>query len=97
MDQCVASIESLTNRLRTQTWFHELSDQESEGEIDRMVGERPRPAPPRRGVLRARVPVREFDQRINQLRDEVQTRGGLDRDAFAQRVTRFLEEHQRRE
>ena len=47
-------------------------------------------APPRRGVTRARVPVREFDQWINQLRDEVQTRG-LDRE----RVTRFLEEHQR--
>ena len=31
----------------------------------------------------------EFDQWINQFRDEVQTRG-LDRDAFHQRVTRFL-------
>ena len=36
--------------------------------------------------MRARVPVREFHQWVNQLRDEVQTRGGLDRDAFAQRV-----------
>ena len=73
-----------------------MSDQESDDEIDRMVGDRPRPAPPRRGVIRARVLVQELDQWSNQLRHEVQTRG-LDRDAFHQRVTRFLEEHQRRE
>ena len=43
--------------------------------------------------MRARVPIGEFDQWINQLRDEVQTRG-LDRDAPHKRVTRLLQEHQ---
>ena len=94
-DQCVASVERPTNRLRTQNWYDELSEQESDDE-DGMVGDRPRPAPPRRGVTRARVPVQEFDQWMNQLRDEVQAHG-VDREAFHQRVTQFLEEHQRRE
>ena len=38
VDQCVASVERLTNRLRMKGWYHELSDQESEDGIDRMVG-----------------------------------------------------------
>ena len=39
VNQCNANIERLTNRLQTQTWYHELSDQEGDDEIDRMVGD----------------------------------------------------------
>ena len=41
---CLARIERLTNhnQMRTQDWYHELSDQESEDEIDQMVGDEPR-------------------------------------------------------
>ena len=41
-------VDRLTDRVRTQVWYHELSEQESEDEIDRMVGDELRPPPPRR-------------------------------------------------
>ena len=82
--------------MRTQNWYHDLSDQESDDEVDQMVEGRPRPAVPRRMVMQARVPLGELDQRVNQLRNDVQNRG-LDNNAFHQRVTQFLAEHQRRE
>ena len=42
VDLCLARIERLTNRMRTQQWYHALSDQESDDEIDRMIGDEPR-------------------------------------------------------
>ena len=61
-----------------------------------MVEGRPRPAAPRRMVTQARAPLEELDQWITQLRSDVQNRG-LNNEAFRQRVTQFLAEHQRRE
>ena len=82
VDQCVARVERLTNRLRMQDWYHELSDQESEDDIDRMVGEQSRPTPPRRSVQRIGSPhLRLNNGSVSS--DEFQLRG-LDRDAFMQ-------------
>ena len=47
---CLARIELLTNRIRAQDWYRELSDQESEDEIDRMVGDEPRSAQEHGGI-----------------------------------------------
>ena len=55
MDQRIAHIDRLEIRMRTQNWYHDLSDQESNDQIDRMVENRPRPAVPRRVVMQARV------------------------------------------
>ena len=87
-DQCIALIERLENRLRTQTWYHELSDQGNDDEIDRMVGDRPRPAPPRHAVMRAKAPTGELDRWVNQLQEEVQTQG-MESYVFHQRVSDF--------
>ena len=47
-------------------------------------------------AMQARVPLGELDQWVTQLRKDVQNRG-LNNEAFHQRVTQFLAEHQRRE
>ena len=73
MDLCLARIERLTNRIRPQDWYHELSDQESEDEIDRMVGDEPRSTQERRGIRRVRAPTADIDQWLNQFREEFQT------------------------
>ena len=49
--QCAANLARLEDRMRTQNWHHELSDQESDDEVDRMVGDRPS------AVMQARVPL----------------------------------------
>ena len=61
-----------------------------------MIGEEPRPPPPRRSGQRTSVPTTEIEQWVTQLRDEFNVRG-LDWDVLTQRFTRFLEEQQRRE
>ena len=96
VDECVASVERLTDRLRTQHWYHELSEQESDDEIGRMVEDQPRPPPPRHGAQRTRILMSEVDRLVTQIRGEFHI-CGLDRDALTQLMQRFLEEHQRRE
>ena len=70
VDLCLARIERLTNRLRTQEWSHELFDQESDDDIDRMVGGEPRSTPPRREAQQVRVPTTEIERWINRFREE---------------------------
>ena len=96
LNQCTSDLARLENRMRTQDWYHDLSEQESSDEIHQVVEGRPRATTPRCMVMQARVPLGELDQWINQLRHDVQTHG-LDNDSLHQRVTRFLTEHQRRE
>ena len=96
LDVCLAQIERLTNRMQTQEWYHELSDQESDDDIDRMMGDRPRDPPPRRGVQRARVPTTEIERWINQFREEFRNHA-VDGNTITQLFQQFLEEHQRRE
>ena len=89
MNQRAANLARLEDQIRTLGWYHDLSEQESDDEVDQMLGDRPRPAPPRCMAMQARVPLRELDQWITQLQNDVQNRG-LDNDAFHQRVTKFL-------
>ena len=70
LDMCLARIARLTNLTRTQEWYHQLSDQESDDEIDRMIGHEPPEAPPRHGAQRVRVPTTEIERWINQFREE---------------------------
>ena len=58
-----------------------MSDQESDAEVDQMVEDRPKPAAPRRVVMFRLEAWIEMLSSVN----------------FHQRVTRFLEERQRRE
>ena len=43
VNHCEASLHDLENRMRTQDWFHDLSEQESSDEIPRMLDGTPRP------------------------------------------------------
>ena len=70
VDLRLARIERLNHRMRAQEWYHELSDQESEDDIDRMLGDEPRSAPPRCGAQQARVPTTEVERWINRFREE---------------------------
>ena len=63
VNQCAASLERLENRMRTQNWYHELPDQESDDAIDRMVVDRSDVQS--RTVMRARVPARELDRWVS--------------------------------
>ena len=86
--------------MRTQEWYHELSDQESDDEIDRMIGDELRSAPPRRDTQRARVPTAEIERwikfRINQFREDFRNQA-VDGNTITHRFQQFLEERQRRE
>ena len=94
LDVCLARIERLTHRMRTQERYHEPSDQERDGEIDRMIGDDPREAPPRRGTQRARVPTTEIERWINQFREEFRNHA-VDGNTITHCFQQFLEEHQR--
>ena len=49
--------------MRTQAWYHDLSEQESSDETQRRVDGRPkRAAPKRRMIAQARVPAGELEQ-----------------------------------
>ena len=96
VDLTLARTGRLINRLHTQDWYRELSDQESEDEIDRMLGDEPHGAPPRRSTQRVRVPTADVEQWINQFREEFRN-NAVDGDTLTQRFTQFLEERQRRE
>ena len=82
--------------MRTREWYHELSDQENNDEIDRIVGDEPQSAPPRHGAQRARVPTTEIERWINQFREELRNHA-VDGNTITHRFQQFLEEHQRRE
>ena len=89
-DLFLAPIERLSNRARTHEWHHELSEQESEDEIDRLVGDEPRSAPPRRGTQQIRAPTAEVESWINQRREELRNTA-VDGSTLTQRFTQFLE------
>ena len=55
LNRCPAGLARLEDRMRTQDWYHDLSEQESSEETNQMVEGRPRPAAPRRMVMQARV------------------------------------------
>ena len=90
VNHCEASRQSLSNQMRTQGWFHDLSEQKSSDEIHAMLDGAPRPrrAAPKRRVVRARVPLGELEPWFAQLRQEAQA-NGLDNDAIHQRIHRF--------
>ena len=44
VDLRLTQIQQLDDRIRTQEWYHELSEQESDNKIDQMLGEEPRSA-----------------------------------------------------
>ena len=97
VNQLEAGRTNLENRVRTQDWYHDLSEQESSDEIHRIGDGRPRrAAPKRRMIAQARVPVEELEQLFAQLRNDVQ-KSGLDREVVHKRITQFLAECQRRE
>ena len=76
VSQCEAGLTDLENRMRTQDWWHDLSEQESSDEIHRIVdGRARRAAPKRRMVAQAKVPIGEPERMFTQLRDEAQTYG----------------------
>ena len=52
------------NRICTQECYHDLSEQESDDEIDRMLGEEPHSAQERRGIRQVRVPTADIDQPV---------------------------------
>ena len=79
--------------MRTQEWYHEMSDQESEDDIDRMVGDEPQDPPPRRGVQRTPTEIKRW---INHFREEFRNHA-FDGNTIAHRFQQFSEECQRRE
>ena len=82
--------------MRTQEWYHELSDQESDDDIDRMAGDERQDPPPRHGVQRVRAPTTEIERWINQFREEFRNHA-FDGNTITPSFQQFLEEHQRRE
>ena len=82
VDQCIANIETLTNRLRTQNWYHELSEQERWWNCTKTLRHASK------GTCTGAWPMDQSALR------GVQTHG-LDRHAFHQRIAEFVEEHQR--
>ena len=98
LDQCTAGL-NLDNRMRTQDWYHCLSEHESSDENHQTADGRPKPrraAPKRLLVARARVLLRELEPWFAQLRRESQAQG-LDEDTIHQRMTSVLAEYWRRE
>ena len=64
LNQCTAGLEDLRDCMRTQDWYHDLSDQQSSDEIHQMTDGRPMPRPQasrRRPAAQARVPLRDFE------------------------------------
>ena len=83
----------LDNRVRTQDWNHDLSEDESSDENHQTADGRPRPrrvVPKRRLVAQARVPLRELEPWFAQLRRDTQAQG-RDEDTIHQRMTGFWE------
>ena len=73
-----------------------VSDQESDDEINRMAGDEPQSAPPRRETQQVRVPVNEIERWINQFREEFRNHA-VDGNAITHRFQQFLEDQQRQE
>ena len=71
VDLCLAHMELVNNRIRTQEWYRELSEQGSDEEIDQMLGdEQPRSAQGRRSTQRVHMTTANIDQWLEQLREE---------------------------
>ena len=96
VDQCEACLTRLEDRMKTQDWYHDLSEPESSDETHRIVDDRPRRAAPKRAVTQARAGVGELGRSLSRLWNGAQD-CGLDNEAIQQRIPRFLLEHQRRE
>ena len=97
MNHCEAGRQSLENRMRTQDWFHDLSDQET---VTRSMlcsmGHPDVDVQRRNFVLFGQELFGELKPWFAQFRQEAQA-NGLDYDAIHQRIHRFMAEHQRRE
>ena len=97
MSQLETGLACLENRMRTQDWYHDLSEQESSDEIHGLVDGRPRHAAPKRCMIaQARVPVGELEEWFTQLHRDAQN-NGINHEVTHQRITQFLAGHQRRE
>ena len=73
LDQCTDGLTDLNNRVTTQDWYHDLSEQDSSDENHQIFDGRPRPrcaAPKRRLVVQPtgpRVPLGELEPWFAQL------------------------------
>ena len=96
MNQLEAGLTELEQRIRTQDWYHDLSEQENSDKVHRLVDGRPPPrraAPPRRRT----GAQGGLEQLFTQLRNDVQNNGLDQGAAIDQRLTQFLTEDRRRE
>ena len=97
VDTRLARVERVNDRIRAQDWHHDLSEQESDEEIEQMLESAQRRCTQEQpGTQRIRVETSDIDQWHDQLRQEFQHHV-RDRNNLAPRGAQFLEEHQRRE